>query len=88
MPNPKLLTVAALAASLTLGAAVSIGAAQDTPRPAAPPQTGMMGGGNMMGMMSEMRGMMESCNRMMQGMMQMMPSTPAAPSTSSPEKKN
>ena len=85
MPNLKLLTVAALAASLTLGAAVSIGAAQDAPRPATPPQTGMMGGG-MMGM-GEMNRMMESCNRMMQGMMQMMPSTPAAPSATSPEKK-
>ena len=87
MRNPKLLTIAALAASLTLGAAASITAAQDAPRPAATPQTGMMGGGNMMGMMSEMKGMMESCNRMMQGMMQMMPSTPAAPSATSPEKK-
>ena len=29
----------------------------------------MMGGGNMMGMMGQMNEMMETCNKMMQGMM-------------------
>jgi hypothetical protein len=86
MLNPKLLTVAVLAASLTFGAAVSIGAAQEAANPAAQPNAGMMGSG-MMGM-GEMHRMMENCNRMMESMMQRMPSTPAAPSANSPEKKS
>ena len=31
--------------------------------------SGMVGGGNMMGMMGRMKEMMETCNKMMQGMM-------------------
>lgn len=84
MLNPKLLTVAALAAGLTLAAAASIGVAHETGKPAAKSDTGMMGGSGMTGMMGEMSRMMEGCNRMMQGMMQNMPASPGA---TTPEKK-
>lgn len=86
MLNPKLLTVAALAASLTLAAAASIGTAQEASKPAAKPETGMMGGGDMMGMMGmmgEMNRMMGNCNRMMESAMQHTPAKPDA----APEKK-
>ena len=78
MLNPKLLTVAALVASLTFGAAASIGTAQE----ASKPDTGI--GSGMVGMMGEMNRMMQNCNRMMQSMMQNMPASPGA---AAPERK-
>ncbi len=94
MLNPKLLTVAAVALSLSLGAVVSIASAQEPGKPTGQPETGMMGGqsgmmgnpGGMMGMMmgvdqGQMRRMVENCNRMMESMMQNTPATPG------PEKK-
>jgi hypothetical protein len=79
-------TLVALALSVVFGTTVSLAFAQDAGKPAATPDTGMMGGrgGGMMGMMSgvdpaEMKRMVENCNRMMESMMRDQPTTPPVP---------
>jgi len=89
MLNPKLLTAAAIALSLSLGAVISIASAQEPGKPTGQPETGMMGGqsgmmgkgGGMMGMMNgvdpaQMQRIVENCNRMMEGMSQTIPNPP------------
>ena len=86
MLKPRFPTLVALALSAALGTTVSLAFAQDAGKPAATPDTGMMGhrGGGMMGMMSgvdsaEMKRMVENCNRMMESMMRDQPTNPAVP---------
>ena len=90
MRKLNLLTAAAVALTLSLGTAASIAIAQEPGKQTGKPATGMMGGqsgmmgnrnGGMMGMMNgvdptQMKRMVENCNRMMESMMQTMPSTP------------
>jgi hypothetical protein len=95
MLKRKLLTATAVALTLSIGTIASIAVAQEPGKQTGKPHTGMMGGqsammgdrgGGMMGMMNgvdpaQMKRIVENCNRMMEGMMQNMPATPA------PEKK-
>ena len=88
MLRRKLLTATAVVLSLSIGTVASPAVAQEPGKQTGEPHTGMMGdrGGGMMGMMNgvdpaQMKRMVENCNRMMEGMMQNMPATPA------PEKK-
>jgi|HubBroStandDraft_4_1064222.scaffolds.fasta_scaffold376168_2 hypothetical protein len=90
MLKPKLLTATAVALTLSLGTAPSMAVAQQSGDQTGKPKTGMIGGqsgmmgnrgGGMMGMMMgvdpvQMKRMVENCNRMMESMMQTMPTTP------------
>ena len=94
MLSQKLLTMTALALSLSLGTIASIATAQEPDKQSGKPETGMMGGrgGGMMGMMNgadpaQTKRMVENCNRMMESMMQDMPAAPTPPTTPGPEKK-
>ncbi len=95
MLKPRSPTLVALALSVVFGTTVSLAFAQDAGKPAATPGTGMMGGrgGGMKGMMSgvdptEMRRMVENCNRMMESMMRDQPTTPPdSPAAPQPDTK-
>ena len=83
MLKPKLLTATAVVLSLSIGSIASIAVAQEPGKPTGKPHSGMMGdrGGGMMGMMNgvdtaQMKRMVETCNRMMEGMMQNMLAAP------------
>jgi Spy/CpxP family protein refolding chaperone len=97
MLKPNLLTATAMALTLSFGVVASIAVAQEPDKQTGKPETGMMGGqtgmmgnrgGGMMGMMNgldptQMKRMVENCNRVMESMMQNMPPTPGP----GPEKK-
>ena len=101
MLKSKLLTTIAVALSLTIGTAASIAIAQEAGKPDTGmmgSHSGMMGGrngttgncGGMMGMMkgvdqTQMKHMVENCNRMMES--QNMSTAPTAPATPETEKK-
>jgi hypothetical protein len=83
MRRVKTVSMMAAVFGLTLGAVISVAGAQQSGDQGGNHGSGMMGnrGGSMMGMMNgvdaaEMNRMMQNCNRMMEGMMQMMPNTP------------
>jgi hypothetical protein len=94
MLKPNIPTLAVLVLSAALAATASIALAQESGKPAGTPDKGMMGGrgDGMMEMMkgvdpAEMKRMVENCNRMMESMMQNMPTAPNAPATPPPDKK-
>ena len=85
MLKSNLRTATAVALTLSFGTMASIAAAQEPGKQTGQPETGMMGGqsgmmgnrgGGMMGDPAQMKRMVENCNRMMESMMQTMPSTP------------
>jgi len=92
MLNVKSLTTSVVVLGLTLGAAVSMAAAQPSGNNGGQPESGMMGnrgsgmmgnGSGMIGMMgvdtAQMNRMIENCNRLMESMMQTPPTTPSSP---------
>jgi hypothetical protein len=103
MMRTKLLTTIALALSLTIGTAASIATAQEAGKPDTGmmgSHSGMMEGrngmmGNRGGMMEMMKGidptqmkhMVENCNKMMERMVQNMPTVPTAPVTPETDKR-